>query len=52
MLHNAVGGCGGGGGGGGLAETSVTNVYRSTLLVLRLGGGGQISRKKALHNTC
>ena len=31
-------------------EKSVTKVYGSTLLALRGGGGGQISREKALRN--
>ena len=45
MLRNAVGG----GGVSAFPEKSVTKVYGSALLALR-GGGGQISRKKALCN--
>ena len=44
MLHNAVGG----GGGSALSEKSVTKVYRSTLLALRGGVGGDISREKSV----
>ena len=47
VLRNAVGG----GGVSSFPKNSVTKVYYSTLLALRGGGGGPISRKKALRNT-
>ena len=47
VLRNANGG----GGCNVFRKKPVTDVYGSMLLALRGGGGGPISRKKALRNT-